>query len=139
MLHAMSQRAARPTGQSTKSGRKFVRADDGLPTARELRELSQRLDASSRRSRCGRPGRNAAPEYWARVLAKLTAASKGGRGIRFLTRDELDAVLQHCAPPHTPAHTPPPTSPNTPPPPATPPARMQGKHRPRKITWRTVR
>jgi hypothetical protein len=91
----MSQRAARPGGHSTRSGRKFVRKDDGIPSAREVRQLTKRLGASTRRGRCGRPGRAPTPEYRQHVLEKLRAASqeRGGKGIRFLSRDELDAIL----------------------------------------------
>jgi hypothetical protein len=92
----MNQRAARPGGLSTKSGRKFIRSSDGLPTAKQVRELVQQCDTSNRRTRCGRPGRKASPEYQQRVLQKLIAASNGGKGIRFLSRDEIDVVLAMC-------------------------------------------
>jgi len=114
----MSQRAARPGGYSTKVGRKFVRSDDALPTAKELRELSQRFNASSRRSRCGRPGRNADQEYRQRIIAKLNAASKGGRGLQFLSRDELDAVIQLCAEKRA--------------------KKRRPKHRKHRVTWGTM-
>src|SRR4051812_23552030 len=71
-----------------------ARSADGCPTMAELRELAQRLNASNRRSRCGRPGRMDAPEFWARVEAKLAAAAKAGRGLRFLSRDEVDALVR---------------------------------------------
>jgi hypothetical protein len=64
------------------------------PTMAELRALAERVDCSSRRLRRGRPGRLEAPQYWEHVKAKLTAAAKAGRGLRHLSRDELDAVLR---------------------------------------------
>ena len=41
----------------------------------------------------GRAGRRPSMQFQAQVLAKLATAAKAGRGLRWLSRDELDAVV----------------------------------------------
>lgn len=92
----MSKGVHRVGGIRTTCGVKEPKGDD-LPTRAELRAWTAKmgLTKSSRRGRCGRPGRGeASAEYWERLRARLVAACKGGRGLRFLSRDELDAVMK---------------------------------------------
>ncbi len=85
----MNQRAARPAGQSTIVGKRFVRSEDGLPTAQELRELARHFSRRYQPSLWREPSL----QFKARVLAKLATAAKAGRGLRFLSRAELEAVI----------------------------------------------
>ena len=64
------------------------------PTVADVRAVSARISSSNRVARCGRPGRMESPHFWARLEQRLAAAAKAGRGLRYLSRDELDAVLR---------------------------------------------
>ncbi len=92
----MAKGVSRVAGIPTRCGVKArPRNWDGLPSAAEVRELGRKLGGNSRRGRCGRPGRVDSPEAWAHLVEKLAASAKSGRGLRFMSRDELDAVIRH--------------------------------------------
>lgn len=90
----MSQRAARPGGHRTTSGVRARLHADGLPTRAELRQLSAAFDGSSRFARCGRVGKRPNKEFEAHLLSRLAAASRSGRGLCDLSRDEVDALVR---------------------------------------------
>lgn len=99
----MNQRATKVGGIRETCGRKeSAKRYSDLPTVAEVRALSARLGAHSRRGRCGRPGTAEDPAFWRRVQEKLQAAAKSGRGLHFLSRDELDAVVRHFQTPRRP-------------------------------------
>ena len=82
---------SRISGHRIRSGKPSKRAADDLPTKKELRELGKRFYSPHRERRASYI---ASPEFWARLLAKLIAASKRRRGLPHMTRDELDAVMR---------------------------------------------
>lgn len=85
--------ACKVAGVRRVTGRRERMHSDDLPTKAELAEMSSRLSASNRRSRCGLPGRAPTPEYLARLDEKLRNAARAGRGLYWLSRDELDALI----------------------------------------------
>lgn len=84
---------SRVAGIGTTSGVKAGLHGDHLPTKKELAELNQRLSGSNRRSRTGLPGRRPTEEFIDRLECRLRTAAKRGRGLHFISRDELDAVV----------------------------------------------
>ena len=75
------------------SGYKTSLSRDDLPTMKEIRALAHHFDGGDGLAQRGRPGRRPSMQFRAHVLAKLAAAARAGRGLRWLSRDELDAVV----------------------------------------------